>query len=142
MTKFFKGLAKKLVISILTTALSIFILYWNVMNIITAFQTPNADWSQVWTYLIWSIVVLAVMWLISFLKFLKNLIFVILVLILVGWWYFGNTMTNMCVTMGTCKAGTEIKTVSGKVIIDQHSCVSNGWSWDTQKNVCKTKVKK
>ena len=66
MTKLIKGLAKKLIISILTTALSIFILYWNVMNIITAFQTPNADWSQVWTYLIWSIVVLAVMWIISF----------------------------------------------------------------------------
>ena len=139
MTKFFKGLAKKLVISILTTALSIFILYWNVMNIITAFQTPNADWSQVWTYLVWSIVVLAVMWLISFLKFLKNLIFVILVLILIGWWYFGNTMTNMCVTMGSCKAGNEIKTVSGKVIIDQHSCTTNGWTWDSQKNICKTK---
>ncbi len=139
MTNFFKGLAKKLVISILTTALSIFILYWNVMNIITAFQTPNADWSQVWTYLVWSIVVLAVMWLISFLKFLKNLIFVILVLILIGWWYFGNTMTNMCVTMGSCKAGTEIKTVSGKVIIDQHSCTTNGWTWDSQKNICKTK---
>ena len=139
MTKFFKGLAKKLVISILTTALSIFILYWNVMNIITAFQTPNADWSQVWTYLVWSIVVLAVMWLISFLKFLKNLTFVILVLILIGWWYFGNTMTNMCVTMGSCKAGTEIKTVSGKVIIDQHSCTTNGWTWDSQKNICKTK---
>lgn len=139
MTKFFKGLAKKLVISILTTALSIFILYWNVMNIITAFQTPNADWSQVWTYLVWSIVVLAVMWLISFLKFLKNLIFVILVLILIGWWYFGNTMTNMCVTMGSCKAGTEIKTVSGKVIIDKHSCTTNGWTWDSQKNICKTK---
>lgn len=139
MTKFFKGLAKKLVISILTTALSIFILYWNVMNIITAFQTPNADWSQVWTYLVWSIVVLAVMWLISFLKFLKNLIFVILVLILIGWWYFGNTMTNMCVTIGSCKAGTEIKTVSGKVIIDQHSCTTNGWTWDSQKNICKTK---
>lgn len=139
MTKFFKGLAKKLVISILTTVLSIFILYWNVMNIITAFQTPNADWSQVWTYLVWSIVVLAVMWLISFLKFLKNLIFVILVLILIGWWYFGNTMTNMCVTMGSCKAGTEIKTVSGKVIIDQHSCTTNGWTWDSQKNICKTK---
>ena len=139
MTKFFKGLAKKLVISILTTALSIFILYWNVMNIITAFQTPNADWSQVWTYLVWSIVVLAVMWLISFLKFLKNLIFVILVLILIGWWYFGNTMTNMCVTMGSCKAGTEIKTVSGKVIIDQHSCTTNGWTWDSQKNICRTK---
>ena len=139
MTKFFKGLAKKLVISILTTALSIFILYWNVMNIITAFQTPNADWSQVWTYLVWSIVVLSVMWLISFLKFLKNLIFVILVLILIGWWYFGNTMANMCVTMGSCKAGTEIKTVSGKVIIDQHSCTTNGWTWDSQKNICKTK---
>ena len=139
MTKFFKGLAKKLGISILTTALSIFILYWNVMNIITAFQTPNADWSQVWTYLVWSIVVLAVMWLISFLKFLKNLIFVILVLILIGLWYFGNTMTNMCVTMGSCKAGTEIKTVSGKVIIDQHSCTTNGWTWDSQKNICKTK---
>lgn len=139
MTNFFKGLAKKLVISILTTALSIFILYWNVMNIITAFQTPNADWSQVWTYLVWSIVVLAVMWLISFLKFLKNLIFVIIVLILIGWWYFGNTMTNMCVTMGSCKAGTEIKTVSGKVIIDQHSCTTNGWTWDSQKNICKTK---
>lgn len=139
MTKFFKGLAKKLVISILTTALSIFILYWNVMNIITAFQTPNADWSQVWTYLVWSIVVLAVMWLISFLKFLKNLIFVILVLILIGWWYFGNTMTNMCVTMGSCKAGTEIKTVSGKVIIDQHRCTTNGWTWDSQKNICRTK---
>lgn len=139
MTKFFKGLAKKLVISILTTALSIFILYWNVMNIITAFQTPNADWSQVWTYLVWSIVVLSVMWLISFLKFLKNLIFVILVLILIGWWYFGNTMTNMCVTMGSCKAGTEIKTVSGKVIIDKHSCTTNGWTWDSQKNICKTK---
>lgn len=139
MTKIFKGLAKKLVISILTTALSIFILYWNVMNIITAFQTPNADWGQVWTYLVWSIIVLAVMWLISFLKFLKNLIFIILVLILIGWWYLGNTMTNMCVTMGSCKAGTEIKTVSGKVIIDQHSCTTNGWTWDSQKNICKTK---
>ncbi len=139
MTKLIKGLAKKLIISILTTALSIFILYWNVMNIITAFQTPNADWGQVWTYLIWSIVVLAVMWIISFLKFLKNLIFIILVLILIGWWYLGSAMTNMCVTMGSCKAGSEIKTVSGNVIINQQTCQANGWSWDTQKNVCKTK---
>ena len=41
--------------------------------------------------------------------------------------------------MGSCKAGTEIKTVSGKVIIDQHSCTTNGWTWDSQKNICRTK---
>ena len=141
MTKLLKGLAKKLVTSILTAVLSVFILYWNVMNIITAIQTPNADWNQVWTYLLWSVVVLAVMWIISFLKFLKNLVFVLLVLILVGWWYFGNTMSNMCVVMGSCKAGTEIKTNSGMIKINQQTCSQNGWVWNVDKNTCDTKKK-
>ena len=82
-----KNLIKNLAISIINTALTIFICYWNIMAIINAFQTPDADWNQVWTYLVCSVVILVIMWISAFLKFLKRLAFVILVLLLIGWFY-------------------------------------------------------
>ncbi len=139
-----KNLIKNLAISIINTALTVFICYWNIMAIINAFQTPNADWNQVWTYLVCSVVILVIMWISAFLKFLKRLAFVILVLLLVGWFslpqLLPNVTNNMCVTMGSCKAGSEVTTaVSGKFVINKQTCLQNKWKWDDKKQVCKTK---
>ncbi len=141
-----KNLVKKLAISIVNTAITIFIFYWNIMAIINGFKTPDADWNQIFMYLICSVVILLIMWIISFLKFIRNFIIIILILLLVGWFYlpslFPNVTDGMCVTMGSCKEGTEVKTISGKVIINQQNCVKQGWTWNSKKNVCETRIKK
>lgn len=141
-----KNLVKKLALSVINTAITIFILYWNVMAIANAFNTPDADWGQVLTYLTISIVILAIMWFISFLKFLRNLVLIILILLLCGWLYLPKLLpeigSSMCVNMGSCKQGTEVKTVSGKIIINANTCKQKGWTWNAKKNTCETKIKK
>lgn len=143
---FIKNMLKNLALSIFNTAFSIFILYWNVMTIINAFQTPNADWNQVFTYLACSVVILVIMWFSAFLKFLRNIAVLILVLLLALWCclpqFLPNIGDGMCVTMGSCKEGAEVKTVSGKVVINKQTCVQNGWEWNDKKNSCSTKIKK
>jgi len=142
---FIKNFAKKLVISIFNTAFTIFILYWNVMTIINAIQSPDANWNQVFTYLACSVLVLIIMWFMAFLRFLRNLVIFILILLLIGWCslpkFLPEINEGMCVTIGSCKEGSEVKTVSGKIIINRQSCTENGWKWNDNKNTCLTKIK-
>lgn len=144
--KFIKNMLKNLAVSIFNTLFTVFILYWNVMTIINAFQTPDADWHQVFVYLACSVVILIIMWFMAILKFLRNLVFIVLVLLLIFWCclpqFLPNIADGMCVTMGSCKEGVEVKTVSGKVVINQPSCVKNGWQWNADKKTCMTKIKK
>ena len=141
-----KCLAKKLVIPIINTALTIFIFYWNIMAIINGIKTPDADWTQIFMFLVCSVGILLVMWFLTFLKFIRNFIIVVLILLLIGWLslpkMFPNVTDGLCVTMGSCKEGVEVKTVSGKVIINQQNCLKQGWKWNAKKNVCETRLKK
>ena len=140
-----KNLVKKLAMSLINTAVTIFIVYWNIMSIINAFKTPNADWNQVFTYLVISLVILVIIWFISFLKFLRNMAIIILIIVFCGWLYLPKMLPEigggMCVNMGSCKQGTEVKTVSGKIIINAQTCKDNGWNWNDKKQACETKNK-
>ncbi|MBQ3311391.1 hypothetical protein IJG72_04865 [bacterium] len=136
-----KNFAKKIVISLLNTTFTIFIIYWNIISIINAIKTPDADWNQVLTYLIVSAIILLVMWFVSFLKFLRNMLILVLIIVFCGWLYLPNLLPEigggMCMNMGSCKQGATVKTVSGKIIINKDTCINNGWIWDEKKSVCK-----
>ena len=139
---FIKNLAKKLFISIFNTALTIFIVYWNCVTVFNALKTPDADWHQIKLYLICSAVVLIIIWFMAILRFIRNLAILIMILLLVGWLYLPkflpNINDNLCVTIGSCKEGTEVKTVSGKILINEKTCTDNGWKWNSADKSCKT----
>lgn len=142
----FKFFLKNLVVSILNTIITVVIFYWNIMAIINGLNTPNADWNQIFTYLACSVVILFIMWFMSFLKFIRNFLIIILVVLLALWLslpkFFPNINDGLCVTLGACKEGVEVKTVSGKILINQQNCTKQGWVWNAKKDVCETKIKK
>ncbi len=139
---FIKNLALKLVISIFNTALTVFIVYWNFVTVVNALKTPNADWHQVLVYLVCSAVVLIIIWFMAILRFIRNLAILIIILLLAVWLYLPKLLPNIndsiCVTIGSCKEGTEVKTVSGKILINEKTCNENGWKWDNTDKSCKT----
>lgn len=141
--KFLFNLVKKIFLSLLSTALTLFILYWDVMTVINALKNPDADWHQVSIYLICSAVILIIIWFMAFLRFLRNLAFLVIILLIAGWLYLPNILPHaafdVCVVMGSCKDGTEVKTLSGKIIINEKSCIQNGWKWNNEKNTCETR---
>ena len=81
------------------------------------------------------------MWFVSFLKFLRNMLILVLIIVFCGWLYLPNLLPEigggMCMNMGSCKQGATVKTVSGKIIINKDTCINNGWIWDEKKSVCK-----
>jgi len=140
--KLITNLAKKIFMMIINTALTVFIVYWNIMTIINAINTPNADWHQVMVYLACSAVILLIIWFMAILRFIRNLAILVMILLLIGWLYLPKFLPSitegMCVTIGSCKEGSEVKTVSGKIIINEKSCIENGWKWNSSDKSCKT----
>lgn len=69
--------------------------------------------------------------------FLIIIVSVIVILCLII--FLTSSDKDVCLDTGFCKAGLELNTGKGNIIVNQQTCIENDGIWNNEKNVCKFK---
>ena len=69
--------------------------------------------------------------------FLIIIVSVIIILCLII--FLTSSDKEVCLDTRVCKAGLELNTGKGMIIVNQQTCIENGGIWNNEKNVCKFK---